>query len=221
MNRQTRNVLLLLGAIVAIAVFAQGKARADVVWRDALLENNYVPFGEDGTPNRPVPGDQLGDTITLDGTNRTLTRITVNVALNNSVGSPAPATDTWTVDLYLNDGDPDPSGLLQPSTLIGTASTTVVMPPFSQSVVFDYTGAGVVLPDSFTVVIWSTHPTNTFFGPEGVVGPFSSAGPPDVGSGVNTMWYTDAAAGWATNDSWAIDDGATTNYFEMVVEADP
>src|SRR6516164_4755341 len=121
MNRQTRNVLFLLGAIVAIVVFAQGKACADVVWRDALLENNYVPFGEDGTPNRPVPGDQLGDTITLDGTARNLTRITMNIALNNSAGSPAPADDTWTADIYLNDGPPDPSGLLQPGTLIGTS----------------------------------------------------------------------------------------------------
>ncbi len=221
MTATMKNVLALVGCIVTMIAVTQGNARADVVWRDQLLENNYVPFGEDGTPNRPVPGDQLGDTITLAGTNRTLTRITVNVALNNSAGSPAPATDTWTVDLYLNDGNPDPSGLLQPGTLIGTASTVVVMPPFSTSVVFDYTGSGVVLPDSFTAVIWSTHPTNTFFGPEGVVGPFSSAGSPDVGSGVNTMWYTDASAGWATNATWAIDDGATTNYFEMIVEADP
>src|SRR5262249_41297146 len=47
------------------------------------------------------------------------------------------------------------------------------MPPFSVSVVFDFTGQGVVLPDSFTVVVHSTHPTDTFFGPEGVAGPFA------------------------------------------------
>ncbi len=218
---QIKNVLVMVAGIVGMIVVTEGNARADVVYRDQLLENNYVPFGEDGTPNRPVPGDQLGNTITLSGTNRTLDRISVNVALNNAAGSPAPATDTWTVDLYLNDGNPDPSGLLQPGTLIGTASTVVVMPPFSTTVVFDYTGSGVVLPDSFTVVISSTHPTNTFFGPEGVAGPFSSAGPPDVGSGENTTWYTDTDAGWAANATWAIADGATTNYFEMVVEASP
>jgi len=109
--------------------------------------------------------------------------------------------------------------LLQPSTLIGTSSLDVVMPPFSVSVVFDFTGQGVVLPDSFTVVVHSTHPTDTFFGPEGVAGPFSNAAPPMVGSGPNTMWYTDTNNGWITNDTWAIDDGATTNYFTMQVEA--
>ncbi len=198
MTTQIKNVLAMVAGIVAMIVVTQGNARADIVYRANVVENNYVPFGEDGTPNRPVPGDQLGNTITLDGTNRTLDRISVNVALNNAAGSPAPATDTWTLDLYLNDGDPDPSGLLQPSTLIGSASTVVIMPPIS-----------------------STHPTNTFFGPEGVAGPYSSAAPPDVGSGPNTIWYTDASVAWATNDTWAIADGATTNYFEMIVEASP
>ena len=221
MTTQIKNVLAMVAGIVAMIVVTQGNARADIVYRANVVENNYVPFGEDGTPNRPVPGDQLGNTITLDGTNRTLDRISVNVALNNAAGSPAPATDTWTLDLYLNDGDPDPSGLLQPSTLIGSASTVVIMPPFNQTVVFNYTGSGLVVPDSFTVVISSTHPTNTFFGPEGVAGPYSSAAPPDVGSGPNTIWYTDASVGWATNDTWAIADGATTNYFEMIVEASP
>ena len=221
MTTQIKNVLKVVVAIVAIIAVNQGNARADVVYRADAPENNYVPFGEDGTPNRPVPGDQLGNTITLDGTNRSLDRITVQVALNNSVNNPAPATDTWTLDLYLNDGAPDPSGLLQPGTLIASASTLVVMPPFSQPAVFNYTGSGVVVPDSFTVVISSTHPTNTWLGPEGVAGPFSSMAPPNVGSGPNTMWYTDASAGWATNDTWAIADGATTNYFQMTVEASP
>ena len=93
------------------------------------------------------------------------------------------------------------------------------MPPFNVTVVFDFTGQGVVVPDSFTVVVHSTHPTNTFFGAEGVAGPFSNAAPPMVGSGPNTMWYTDTNNGWITNDTWAIDDGATTNYFTMQVEA--
>ena len=211
------------GVVVCLAamfVIAGRTARADVVYQAVTFEPNYVPFGEDGTPNRPVPGDQLGNTITLDGTARNLTLITMSVALNNAAGNPDPATDTWTLDVYLNDGDPDPSGLQQPGTLIASASVDVAMPPFSQSVVFDFTSQGVVVPDTFSVVIHSTHPTDQFFGTAGVAGPFSNAAAPMIGSGPNTMWYTDASAGWATNDTWATDDGATTNYFWMQIEAD-
>ena len=164
----------------------------------------------------------LGNTITLDGTNRTLDRITFNVALNNSAGTPAPATDDWTVDVYLNDGPVDPaSGLMQPGTLIASATTTVIMPPNNQTVMFDFTALCVVVPDTFTVIISSTHPTTTFFGTEGVPGPFSVSAPPSVGSGPNTMWYTSAAAGWETNNTWAVANGATTNYMDMTVEASP
>jgi len=85
--------------------------------------------------------------------------------------------------------------------------------------VFNFTGMGVVVPDSFTVVIESSHPTNTFFQPAGLTGPDSSRTPPDIGSGPNTMWYSSTAHVWETNHTWAIADGATTNYFFMTVEA--
>jgi hypothetical protein len=212
-------VLLLTFAFFCLA---GNLVQADVVYQANGSEPNYVPFGEDGTPGRPVPGDMLGNTITLDGTNRTLDRITFNVALNNSAGTPAPATDDWTVDVYLNDGPVDPaSGLMQPGTLIASATTTVIMPPNNQTVMFDFTALCVVVPDTFTVVISSTHPTDTYFGPEGVAGPYSSKTPPGVGSGVNTMWYTDTASGWITDDKWAIADGATTNFMYMTVECSP
>jgi hypothetical protein len=195
---------------------------ADVVYEDIALAWNFVPFGEDGTPNRPVPGDMLGNTITLDGTNRTLDRITIAVSTG---WNPAVGTDTWTVALYLNDGPIDEaSGLMQPGTLIAKASTDVTMPPFEQAVVFDFSSTAVVVPDSFTVVISSTHPTDT----AGLVGPMSCNAPPDVGTGPNTMWYSSTAqGGWEANDTWAIadwcgfDEGPATNYLYMLVEASP
>ena len=221
MKSRTNNFFVMVAIAVTILVTGRG-TRADVVYQANSPENNYVPFGEDGTPGRPVPGDMLANTITLDGTSRSLDRIIIDVALNNNVGSPDPANDTWTVDLYLNDGPDDPkSGLQQPGTVIGSASTGVTMPPFNVSVVFDFSGGGVVVPDTFTVVISSTHPVDTFFQGPGVAGPFSSAAPPSVGSGPNTMWYTSAANGWETNSTWAIADGATTNYMFMTVQASP
>jgi hypothetical protein len=209
-------------AIVVTSLLGGWIARADIVYRASGIENNFVPVGEDGTPGRPVPGDMLGNTITLAGTSRSLGRITVDLSINNAAGTPSPATDTWTVHLYLNDGPIDPaSGLMQPSTLIACASTDVMMPPFTQTVAFDFGPAGVVVPDTFTVVIASTHPVDTWFQPAGVVGPNSSSTAPNVGIGPNTLWYTSAAAGWETNSTWAIADGATTNYMFMTVEASP
>jgi hypothetical protein len=219
--KSRKNTLFVMVAIVVTVLVAGRDARADIVYQATTPENNYVPFGEDGVPGRPVPGDMLGNTITLAGTSRSLDRVTFDVALNNSLGAPLPATDTWTVDLYLNDGPDDPSGLLQPGTLIASASTDVIMPPFTQTVVFNFTALGVVVPDSFTVVISSTHPTDTFFQPAGLTGPFSSMAAPTVGTGTNTLWYSSAAAGWETNSTWAIADGATTNFMFMRIEASP
>ena len=223
MNLQSiKNPFVFIVAVFVAMVVGRPVARADIVWQDVAAENNFIPFGEDGTPGRPVPGDALATTITLDGTNRTLDRISVVVALNNFPGTPSPATDTWGVTLYLNDGPvDDKSGLAQPGTVIAFATTDVVMPPFTQSIVFDFTGAGVVVPDTFTMAIGSTHPTDTFFQPAGLVGPESTRGAPTVGSGVNTLWYTSTDLGWVTNSTWAIDDGATTNYLNMTVEASP
>ncbi len=221
MKLQLRSFYVTVVGVVALATLVP-VARADIVYQANGVENNYVPFGEDGTPGRPVPGDMLGNTITLGGTNRSLDRITVDLSLNNAAGVPAPATDTWTVALFLNDGPVDPaSGLMQPGTMIGSASPVVTMPPFTQRVVFDFTGAGVVVPDSFTVVISSTHPVDTWTQPAGLVGPNSSMTVPTVGAGSNTMWYSSAAAGWETNATWAIADGATTNFMFMTVEASP
>lgn len=223
MNLQSRkNLFVFIVAVFAATVVGHPVARADIVWQDVAAENNYIPFGEDGTPGRPVPGDALATTITLDGSNRTLDRITVVVALNNAAMAPLPATDTWGVTLYLNDGPiDDKSGLGQPGTAIAFTTTDVMMPPFVQSVVFDFTGAGVVVPDTFTVAIGSTHPTDTFFEPAGVPGPESTRAAPTIGSGPNTLWYTSTDLGWVTNSAWAIADGATTNYLNMTVEASP
>jgi hypothetical protein len=211
-------------AMAVIGLIVMGRdARADIVYQANGFEPNYIPFGEDGVSGRPVPGDMLGNTITLAGDSRSLDRITIDVALNNAGGSPDPALDTWTVDLYLNDGPDDAkSGLMQPGTLIASASTDVAMPPFNPTVVFDFTAGGIVVPDTFTVVISSTHPVDTFFQSPGVAGPFSSRTAPIVGSGTNTLWYnTDASAGFETNSTWAIRDGATTNFMFMKVEASP
>ena len=48
------------------------------------------------------------------------------------------------------------------------------------------------------------------------MGPFVAVTPPLTGSALNTIWYGDGTAGnWTANDTWAINDGGATNYFDM------
>ena len=52
------------------------------------------------------------------------------------------------------------------------------------------------------------------------MGPFAAVIPPLTGSALNTIWYGDGTPGnWQANDSWAINDGGTTNYFDMRFDA--
>jgi hypothetical protein len=206
--------ILVLGLI-------SGMVRADIVYLDNAIENNFIPFGPDGTPGRPMPGDQLGNQITLAGTDRLLQSATVMFALNNSAGNAPARRDTYTMSLYFNDGplDPNGSGLREPGTLIGTSSVTTTSSS-AQNITVRFPFSGLLVPDSFTAVVSSTHPTDTFFQSAGLVGPFSTTQSPTIGTGINTVWYSSTkAGGWEADNSWAINDGATTNFFDMSLDA--
>ena len=76
------------------------------------------------------------------------------------------------------------------------------------------------MPNTFTVVVSSTHPTNSAGTLVGVAGPYNAGGNPGTGSAVNTIWYnTNAAATtWVANSTWAPSDGAATNFFTMTLD---
>ena len=82
-----------------------GTASADtIIYNDtAAGSNDFVPFENDGTPNRPV-GDHLGNQITFAAGPRYLDHVQVVFA---SIGPKE--LDTYTLDLYKNDGPIDPS----------------------------------------------------------------------------------------------------------------
>ena len=91
--------------------------------------SNFIPFGPDGTPSRPAPGDRLGNQITLAGTNRLLDDIQVSFGLNTNFGqNPNPATDFYTADLYKNDGAGGaPGTLFASSKVTGTTPGASVL----------------------------------------------------------------------------------------------
>src|SRR4051794_3496970 len=92
-------------AALALALLAVPAAtRADIIYDvTGLNSNDFVPFENDGTPNRP-PGDHLGNQVTFAGTERALFHVQAVFA---SIGPRE--VDTYTLDLYRNDGAIDPS----------------------------------------------------------------------------------------------------------------
>ena len=123
---------------------------------------------------------------------------------------------TYTLDLYKNDGPVDPnSGLNQPGTLIAefkTRASNVPLPGNGGYGVDWYFGP-ILVPDSLTAIVSSSYSTTT---PGQFMGPFADVTNPLVGGALDTIWYGDGTPGnWTANNTWAINDGAATNYLDM------
>jgi hypothetical protein len=203
--------LALASLAAALVAVPQGAARAEVIYNvTGLNSSDFVPFENDGTPNRP-PGDHLGNQITFAGTARYLNHVQVVFA---SIGPKE--VDTYTLDLYKNDGPIDPnSGLHQPGTLIAEFKTQASNQPLPGNAGYgvDWHFRSTLVPDSLTAVVSSSYSTTT---PGQLMGPFVAIMPPLTGSALNTIWYGDGTAGnWQANSTWAINDGGVTNFFDM------
>ena len=55
--------------LFATVITGTGSASAQVLYQDTTgaSQSNFIPFGPDGTPARPVPGDHMGNQVTLAG----------------------------------------------------------------------------------------------------------------------------------------------------------
>jgi hypothetical protein len=180
-------------SMLALAM-SSGVAKADVIYQnntDFILPGgklNYVPFRDDGTPNRPH-GSQLGQTVTFAGTARQLDSVVLGA--HNGFGP----IITYTLDLYAG-ANPNTAALL--------GSASVIVPSgFARMIVFEF--GGLAVPDTVTFVV---HSSNT----DTLTGPISSNIAPTIGSGPNSLFYGDGPGTFTADDSWAIADGAKTNY---------
>jgi hypothetical protein len=196
-----RFVLLTL---VSASLLAFGEAaRADIIFQNNtnfILPGgiiNFVPFEDDGTPNRPL-GNRLGETITFGGTARSLD--TVEMEILNTTGGPW----TYTLDIYAG-ANPNTGGFLG-------SSSAVVDPHFFGMQTFNFNG--LLLPDIVTFVVHFNDPGTGFI----TTGPISSNITPTIGSGPNSLWYGFGPGSFTANSTWAIDDGAVTNF--LVVQFD-
>jgi len=202
-SRLAAPILLL----AALATSAHGGLIYDV---SAAGSFDFVPFEDDGTPARP-PGGHLGNEITFAGTDRYLTHAEVVLSRIGPV-----EVDRYTIDLYKPDGTVDPSsGLNRPGTLIAsyTTSASNAFVPGTGAFVVDWNFAPTLVPDTIIAVVSSSYGTTT---PGQFMGPFAAIMPPLTGTALNTIWYGDGSpSSWTADPSWAINDGATTNYMDM------
>jgi hypothetical protein len=190
-------------------------AKADNIYNVTGLDSgDFVPFENDGTPNRPY-GNELGNQITFAGSARYLDHVQVVFA---SIGPKE--FDTYTLELYKNDGPLDPaSGLYAPGTRIAALTTQAwnIPLPGNGGYGVDWYFSPILVPDTLTAVVSSTYSTTT---PGQYMGPFAAVYPPLTGSAVNTIWYGDGTPNnWTDNSTWAINDGGVTNYFDMRFDA--
>ncbi len=211
----TRAVGLALGLAFVLSLGSGVAAGDTVIYTDnAKGSGDFVPFENDGTPNRPN-GDHLGNQVTFAGTERYLDHVQVVFA---SIGPKE--VDTYTLDLYKNDGPVDPnSGLNQPGTLIAEykVQASNVPLPGNGGYGVDWYFSPLLVPDSLTAIVSSSYSTTT---PGQYMGPFDCLTSPLTGSALNTIWYGDGTPGnWTANNTWAIADGGATNDFDMTFTA--
>lgn len=202
-------------ALTLALICAGNAAKADNIYNvTAQDSNDFVPFENDGTPNRPY-GNEMGNQITFGGTARYLDHVQVVFA---SIGPQE--LDTYTLDLYKNDGPLDSAtGLYAPGTLIAQLTTQAwnIPLPGNGGYGVDWSFNPILVPDTLTAVVSSSYSTTT---PGQLMGPFAAVYPPLTGSAINTIWYGDGTPNnWTDNSTWAINDGGVTNYFDMRFDA--
>jgi hypothetical protein len=213
-----RNALLVVAGLCALSACNLSVVRAENIYNvTAAGSFDFVPFENDGTPDRPV-GDHLGNTITFAGTSRDLYHVQAVFA---SIGPKE--LDTYTLGLYLNDGplDPNGSGLHQPGAEIASFTTIASNQPLPGNGGYgvDWYFSPIHVPDTLTAIISSSYSTTT---PGQLMGPFVAVIPPLTGSALNTMWYGNGnPGGWTADPNWAINDGGVTNYIDMRFDAVP
>jgi hypothetical protein len=199
----------LSAVLICAVVFVWSlPSRATTVYQTANDYNtpaNFVPFADDGTPGHPNPGSYIGDQVTLAGTDRNVTSVSVTFGTNT-----APATDQYTCQLYENDGLGGGPGTLLGSSTVTVPSTAIQAGIWSTSFPF----ADVLVPNTFTYVLSSSHSPGTQVGPLN-----TNTATPLTGSAVDTVWYS-TSSGWVSNNAWAETDGATTNLFIATITAE-
>jgi hypothetical protein len=188
-------VFTLPALVVASLLGFASAARADIIFQNntSFFQGgtiNYVPFRDDGTPNRPV-GSRLGETVSFAGP---AVLNSVELGVYNGTGG----TLTYTLDLYAG-ANPNTGAFLG-------SSSVAVGQAFPEMAMFNFNG--LLVPDTVTFVVSSSDASTGF----PVTGPISSNIAPTIGTGPNSLFFGNGPGSFTANSTWAINDGALTNF---------
>jgi hypothetical protein len=201
MNRRVATLVFVLAVVV---MFPPAVLRADTPIYNAFVSSgSYVPFTDDGTPNRPT-GAFIGNTITFDpslwAANDQLDSVLLDVGTDTGGG---------TYTMYLYSGSDPGTG-----TLLATSSAFVGHSGNPATFSFD-----LLVPETVTFIVTSNNngvgSTCTSSGT--CAGVITSPSAPTLGSSsTDGVWYGDISGNTFSgvqNSIWAINDGDVTNTF--------
>ena len=206
-----------LASALCLGGLAASATAASIVYEAVSTTEHFVADTENWTPERPS-GNHVGNTITLEGTDRYLTSVSVKVATSDT----SVPDQTVTLKLFQNDGEEDKAtGVGRPGTLIASASISGVSFQSSRSMIpLTFELPFVLAPETFTFTL--------DFSPGSAekrwVGAVTNKNPASIGSSLDTLWFGFGEEGkWESNAKWAILDGASTNVLDAVflAEAEP
>lgn len=229
--RSSLAILALVPVGLALLFIGTASAGADTVYQtpDWTVNNPYYPgaetipliwYGAGATHDQPSPGTEMGNEVTLAGTNRNISNVTVTFGNYHH----DPGTFTFTCDLYAANGAGGGPGTLLGSSTIQNTWNTGDSKRFNNSFPF----ANVTVPDTFIYVLSTGAPQlqGNYFGlvPSNTAAqaPLDVYLPELVGSGLNTIW-SNTDTGWVANSDWAPYDGGysqMTNLFAATITAD-
>lgn len=198
-----------IGACLAASTLL-APAYGDLIYQNTSTSNGFAQL---------ISNKQIGNEITLAGTARDLSTVTLTFA-NTDTSS---FTATYTLNWFLNDGTVvnspnDPAtGQVRPNTLVASASTTVTAPSGASGTALynvSFNFAGVTLPsttNTFTVAVSSNLSANVVYGPG------STSTGPTTGSALNFLW-TNSSNGQGT---WSGLNNTGSNFLTMSVTTTP
>ncbi len=194
--------LLALAAALAIT-----PAKADnVIYQATNFQDNGLQFGPDGTANPPVSGGnywEMGNTITFAGSgSQTLGKVDITLYGGEFTNYP--------IEMQIYSGSNPNTG-----TLLGTATAPAGYG--TNTTVFNF--HGLLVPDTVTYIL-SLPNQNGSYDSIFLYPILTSSSAPTVGSGPNSLWYGTPGS-FVANDTYAIADGADTNYLQAEFTATP